>query len=87
MSCDLWSLGIVTYTLLIGCFPYNGKSVNEMYQNICSEPVSFTDVDKARTSKRSRNFVRMLLYKNADNRFTWKQALSTDWIKKILIIH
>jgi len=78
---DIWSVGVVTYTLLTGCFPFFSatKSNVELVNKItaCSYNWSgFPDV-----SNRARDFVAKLLMMDPKARMTSEQALNHPWIK------
>ena len=35
-QCDVWSIGVITYSLLCGYPPFNGDSEEELYEQILS---------------------------------------------------
>ena len=35
-ECDMWSIGIMTYYMLVGDPPFNAESDNELFENIVS---------------------------------------------------
>jgi calcium-dependent protein kinase len=35
-KCDIWSCGVLLYTLIAGHPPFYGKSNDEIYQKICT---------------------------------------------------
>ena len=34
MSIDWWSLGVITYEMLVGCRPFCGNTIEEVLENI-----------------------------------------------------
>ena len=45
INCDLWCVGIITYSLLTGTFPYFGDNEDEMYFEVLQKVV-FTEEAK-----------------------------------------
>lgn len=39
---DMWSVGILLYTLITGQPPFDGKNTDEVYEKICTGEYSFT---------------------------------------------
>jgi len=67
MSCDLWSLGVITYSLLTGAFPFESESLNG-FNIIRYKKIVFSPFFKTKTTSRCRCFVRKLLRRNEKRR-------------------
>lgn len=81
-ACDLWSLGVITYTMLCGYPPFNGESNKEIYNRVRSGQYRFPRVDWKYTSRDSRDFIRRLIRLDPSERLTAEQALKHPWIVK-----
>jgi len=79
-ACDLWSLGVITYTMLCGYPPFNGECNEEVYDRVRRGQYRFPSVDWKYTSKESRDFIRRLIRIDPSKRMTAEQALNHPWI-------
>ena len=79
-SCDLWSVGVVTYTLLSGYPPFNGPDNDRVLDAVRAGRYSFPNADWGRTSRESRDFVRRLLRKDPRKRMTAREAMAHPWM-------
>ena len=83
-SCDLWSLGIVTYILLSGRPPFNGLTDDDIFRKVrmgqyVMEGTRFWEVE---VSELAKDFIRCLL--DADPRRRWNadMALGHAWFQE-----
>ena len=79
-SCDLWSVGIVTYILLAGYPPFNGSTDAEIYSATRRGNLIFERRVWSGLSHMSRDFIRRLLTKDVSLRSTAEEALQHPWI-------
>ena len=80
-KCDLWSIGVVTYMLLSGQPPFNGKDVTELDDKIKRCDFDYVgEVWKTEISKQARKFIECLLEPDASKRLNCEQALNHSWI-------
>jgi len=82
-SCDLWSIGTITYILLCGFPPYNGDDDPEIFEAIKNDQFDFPGqawVDKSDVVK---DFIKGLLRKDPQKRFTTEEALAHPWIVEL----
>ena len=76
---DVWSLGILLYRLLLGTYPFNGKSKEDIVENIKSGKYSFpNDCDISPVAK---DLIRKMLVYNTNNRITIEEVSSHDFLK------
>jgi serine/threonine protein kinase len=79
-SCDLWSIGVVTYILLTGYPPFNGSNDSEIYASIMRGNLVFESKVWGGLSHGARDFVRRLLCRDSSLRSTAQEALQHPWI-------
>ncbi|KAI5800737.1 kinase-like domain-containing protein [Pyronema domesticum] len=78
---DLWSLGVITYTLLCGYSPFRSESLPDLIDECSSGRVVFHERYWKEVSKDAKNFIGELLQPNPDDRPTAEDALNHRWLK------
>jgi serine/threonine protein kinase len=79
-ACDLWSVGVVAYTLLCGYPPFNGSNNDEVHDAVRCGRYRFHSSEWSRTSRESRDFIRNLLRMDPRKRMTAREAMYHPWI-------
>lgn len=79
-QCDLWSMGVITFILLLGYMPFNGATEAITKRNI--EKGAFRKKEKQwnALSDMAKEFVQALLEVDPLKRLTVDQALKHPWI-------
>jgi len=83
-KCDIWSCGIILYTLLFGRPPFYGKTEAEVEEKILKGVYSFSGKEGHMVSKEAKGFIQKLLTYNPNDRYSASQALKDPWLLKIL---
>ncbi|KAH3766107.1 myosin light chain kinase [Pelomyxa schiedti] len=76
---DMWSIGVIIYILLTGCFPFWHENVAELYKRILAGAYRWPD--RPAVSDQAKDLVSKLLIKDPTARLTAKQCLDHPWIK------
>ena len=79
-KCDIWSIGILTYTMLCGYPPFNGSKKEEIFHKIKHKNVHFEGKKWENISDDAKNFIRFLLQKNNEDRPNAKDIFSFNWL-------
>ncbi|KAI5366301.1 Putative serine/threonine-protein kinase, active [Septoria linicola] len=77
---DMWSLGVITYTLLCGYSPFRSESLQELIEECRSGRVVFHDRYWKDVSKGAKGFINRLLKPDPAQRATSREALQDPWI-------
>ncbi|KAH7364542.1 kinase-like domain-containing protein [Rhexocercosporidium sp. MPI-PUGE-AT-0058] len=77
---DMWSLGVITYTLLCGYSPFRSENLQELIEECSSARVIFHERYWKDVSDDAKDFIGHLLQPDADDRSSSKQALRHSWL-------
>lgn len=78
---DLWSLGVITYTLLCGYSPFRAENINDLIEECRSGCIIFHPRYWKDVSKDAKDFILSLLQPDPAKRPTSDVALKHPWLK------
>jgi len=79
-QCDMWSLGVIVFILLVGYMPFGGSSERQQISAIKSGKYTWRDDRWRNVSSEGKDFVKSLLVVDSHIRLTSEQALQHGWI-------
>lgn len=79
-SCDVWSVGIITYIMLSGTPPFNGNTDDDIYASILRGVINWDPKDWMGISCEAIDFIHRLLQVDPRQRLTARQALQHPWM-------
>lgn len=74
---DLWSSGVVLFTLLCGHLPFEDSNTQSLYQKILNAKYKFT----CYLSNEVKNLVQNILVPDPQMRYGLRQIMSNTWFK------
>lgn len=77
---DMWSLGVITYTLLCGYSPFRSENMSDLIVECSSGKIIFHERYWKVVSHDAREFIRQLLQTDPSKRPSSKQALQHRWL-------
>jgi len=79
-SVDMWSCGVITYVLLCGFSPFLSTTQTGLFEKIIKAEYDFPDPEWTHISDHAKDFIRHLLVKEPEQRFTAQQCLDHPWL-------
>jgi serine/threonine protein kinase len=81
-SADMWSVGVILYTLLVGYPPFASEHQSTLFQKIRTADYTFVEYDWRNISPSAQDLIRNLLTVDPSKRLTAKQALyESEWLR------
>ncbi|RDW85066.1 putative Ca2+ kinase-1 [Coleophoma cylindrospora] len=78
---DMWSLGVITYTLLCGYSPFRSENLQDLIEECSSARVIFHERYWKDVSDDAKDFIGHLLQPDAEERSGSKEALNHPWLR------
>jgi len=78
---DIWSVGVITYTLLCGYSPFWGEDQISLFENIKSGIYEYEEDYWSEISVSAKDLIDKMLEFDPARRITSHQALKHDWFK------
>ncbi|KAK0617936.1 kinase-like domain-containing protein [Bombardia bombarda] len=78
---DMWSMGVITYTLLCGYSPFRSENLPDLIDECSSAQVVFHERYWKDVSDDGKDFILKLLHPRPEARWTSEQALGHTWLK------
>ena len=75
MECDMWSVGVVLYSLLMRECPFNGRNEHELLRNLERAKPSWDGEAGVKISSETKDIVRRLLRRDGSRRLKAQEAL------------
>lgn len=80
-TCDLWSCGVIMYTILCGYPPFHGKTDEDILRKVRQGNFTFDPKGWKEVSEDAKTLITYLLRMDSFRRYTAEQALQHDWIR------
>eukprot|EP01123_Difflugia_compressa_P012255 TRINITY_DN517_c0_g3_i1.p1 TRINITY_DN517_c0_g3~~TRINITY_DN517_c0_g3_i1.p1 ORF type:complete len:339 (+),score=27.67 TRINITY_DN517_c0_g3_i1:128-1018(+) len=82
-KCDIWSLGVVSYMMVVGTGPFNADSDVQLFEEILNGPSEHT-WHRLKDNVPALEFIRGCLMVEEDKRWSSSDALQHYWFKDLV---
>ncbi|XP_049850737.1 probable myosin light chain kinase DDB_G0271550 [Schistocerca gregaria] len=82
-SIDMWGIGIITYILLAGYPPFYAENDSALFEKIMNAEYDFDDECWQDVSELGKDFIKHLLIKDPQKRWTVSMAMNHPWVKLV----
>lgn len=81
LPADIWALGVLSYLMLFGRYPFDGDNTNAIVKEILNRHLVFEPLEgRAQPSPLAVSFIKHLLQRSVDKRPTATEVLQHPWL-------
>ncbi|CAG9953750.1 unnamed protein product [Clonostachys rosea f. rosea IK726] len=77
---DMWSMGVITYTLLCGYSPFRSENLRDLLEECTTGSVVFHERYWKDVSNDAKDFIMHLILPDPEKRWTSEEALGHIWL-------
>ena len=81
-KCDIWSAGVILYSMLSGHFPFNGRTNKEIFKSISKKKLEFPEKYWKNISNEAQDLISHMLCEE-DKRFSADKVLKHPWLNNL----
>ena len=81
-KCDIWSAGVILYSMLSGHFPFNGRTNKEIFKSISKKKLEFPEKYWKNISNEAKDLISHMLCEE-DKRFSADKVLKHPWLNNL----
>lgn len=79
-KCDEWSIGVILFTMLMRRQPFDGKTDQDVINNILFKPINFHHTEFNKISSHCLDLMKQLLFKDANSRIDGDRAFKHPFL-------
>jgi len=79
-SCDIWSVGVITYILLSAHIPYDGNNEKDIFEKILKAQFYFPSALWSNISASAKKFINEIFVVDPKKRLTASDCLKHEWL-------
>lgn len=84
-ACDVWSLGVVLYMMLLAEPPFKGRNNAGIFKQILGKSIDYSDNKFSLLSPDCLRLLQQMLVKDPDRRISLQHALMSPWFHQPII--
>lgn len=80
LAVDMWSMGVITYTLLCGYSPFRSENLTDLIEECRAGRIIFHERYWKDVSQDAKDFIMTMLQTDPNKRVTSEEALKHEWL-------
>lgn len=80
-SADIWSLGVLLFSLLTGCMPFKSNTIEDLHKKILEGKYEFPE--NSRPTPEAIDLISKMIVLEPERRLTIEEVIRHNWVKSI----